>query len=50
MQEENQNSRRKFFKLGIKLSALAAIGPYAVAKALKGGSSSGETVQLMSTD
>ena len=50
MQEENQNSRRKFFKLGIKLSALAAIGPFAIAKALKGSSSSGETVQLMSTD
>lgn len=50
MKEENpQQSKRKFFELGIKFGLLATAGTVIASKAME-GEPSGEMVELMSTD
>ncbi len=49
MEEENQQSKRKFFELGIKFGLLATVGTVVAANAF-GEEKTEETVELMSTD
>ena len=49
MEEENQQSKRKFFELGIKFGLLATVGTVVAANAF-GEEKTDETVELMSTD
>ncbi len=50
MEEQKQNSKRKFFELGIKFGLIASAGSVIASKGLAGKKNSGELVELMSTD
>jgi len=50
MEESKENSKRKFFELGIKFGLLATAGTVLAVEALKSNDSPEETVELMSTD